>query len=724
MNDPRITSYAVGELEAAEREAFEKELAENQDLATCMKETAALCDRLEQLVEPEAFFSGAERDALLSRCSENLKVARRRIVRRRVLTVAALGTLAACLVLAPFSPLTIYFGDRAPTLAGGSVPSPAPAPRVLADKPAAEAVREGEDFFQAGRYDLASKRFNQALASDPQNVAARRGLEKTQVPLQTYADASAMPLMASAGVTSGMPVATTAPMPAGDRLSRNAEIKVFSGGWGKGTGSRGRFVEEGAALPPAASFNIEAYDSVEPGRFLEAKGNPLSTFSVDVDTASYAIARRFIMQGSRPPRGAVRVEEFINYFPYELPKPSGNDPFSITTDAAPAPWNPDHQLVRVALQGRDLPPDARPQSNLIFLVDVSGSMRAEDKLPLLKKSLEALIERMGERDRIAIVVYAGASGLALAPTSEKTKVLSALRDLESGGSTNGGEGILLAYSTARDSFIEGGNNRVILCSDGDFNVGVTNQSELVDLIEKERDSGVFLSVLGFGSGNFKDSTMEKLADKGNGNYAYIDSLKEGRKVLGEQMAGTLFTIAKDVKVQVEFNPAHVAGYRLIGYENRTLAKEDFNDDKKDAGEIGAGHSVTAFYEVVPADKSLPGNGTVDPLKYQTSPASSAPVSSDMLTVKLRSKAPDGQASSLVERTLEADAVRPLSETPDSFRFAAAAAAFAMKLRDDPLFSMDWDAILRLARGALGNDPGGHRAEFLTLVERARSMDSP
>ncbi|MEI8312400.1 MAG: VWA domain-containing protein, partial [Verrucomicrobiota bacterium] len=379
------------------------------------------------------------------------------------------------------------------------------------------------------------------------------------------------------------------------------------------------FRADRAAAVQKTKFNTEAYDVVQENVFLDAKANPLSTFSIDVDTASYANVRRFLNSDQLPPAGAVRIEELINYFPYSYPQPDAEVPFSVSVETARPPWAPEHELVRIGIKGRELEARNRPASNLVFLVDVSGSMQPENKLPLLKRSLRALVENLGDEDRVAVAVYAGSSGLVLPPTpgSDKRRIRAAIDQLGAGGSTNGAQGIRLAYETARENFLKEGNNRVILCTDGDFNVGTTSQSSLVKLIEKERASGVFLSVLGFGDGNLKDSTMEKLADKGNGNYAYIDSFSEGRKVLVEEMGGTLFTIAKDVKIQVEFNPARVAGYRLIGYENRLLAKEDFNNDKKDAGEIGAGHAVTALYEVVPAGKSLPGGNSVDPLKYQT-----------------------------------------------------------------------------------------------------------
>ncbi len=481
------------------------------------------------------------------------------------------------------------------------------------------------------------------------------------------------------------------------------------------------------AAPPPSEFNTEAYAAVRENEFVTAKDNPLSTFSIDVDTASYSNVRRFLNDGIRPPAGAIRTEELINYFRYNHPQPTGDNPFSVNLEVSRTPWNPERELVRIGLKGRELPTEERGPANLVFLIDVSGSMDEPNKLPLLQRSLSALVENLSDEDRVAIVTYAGSSGLVLAPTegAKKREILKAISNLRAGGSTHGSEGIRLAYETARAQFREDGKNRVILCTDGDFNVGVTNESELQKLIEKERESGVFLSVLGFGTGNLNDSTMELLANKGNGNYAYIDSISEGRKVLVEQMGSTLFTIAKDVKIQVEFNPVRVAGYRLIGYENRLLAKEDFNDDKKDAGEIGAGHTVTALYEIIPVGQAVPGSPSVDPLKYQRpeQDADEASTSNELLTVKLRYKAPDGDKSKLIEIPLKADEIPAFDAASEDFRFASAVAAFGMKLRGSPdAGKISWSEIQDITRGALGKDPGSYRAEFLTLIEKAKAIE--
>lgn len=478
--------------------------------------------------------------------------------------------------------------------------------------------------------------------------------------------------------------------------------------------------------PAEAGFvhDTEAYAPIAESGFRRAIDSPLSTFSIDVDTASYSNVRRFLLDmGTLPPKDAVRIEEMLNTFRYDDAEPSGDDPFAVTTEVAPCPWEPRHRLARIALRGRSIDARDLPARNLVFLLDVSGSMSSPNKLPLVKQSMEALLSQLGSRDRVAIVVYAGAAGLVLEPTpaDRKGEILDAIEELRSGGSTNGAQGIRLAYELAERSFIEGGANRVILCTDGDFNVGTTSEGELVELIEHEREKGVFLTVLGYGMGNLKDSTMEKLADHGNGNYAYIDSLDEARKVLVEEADAWLVTIAKDVKIQVEMNPAEVEAFRLLGYENRTLAAEDFNDDRKDAGEIGAGHAVVALYEIVPAGSPVPG-ASVDPLRYQarTTTAGSAR-RGELGFIKLRFKAPDGDRSELVSGTL-IDRGRSLDAASEDFRFSAAVATFGQALRRSELApGATFDLALDLGRDALGRDEAGRRAEMLRLVEIARGL---
>ena len=467
----------------------------------------------------------------------------------------------------------------------------------------------------------------------------------------------------------------------------------------------------------------EAYDRIVENPFLEAGSNPLSTFSIDVDTAAYSNMRRFLNQNTLPMKGAVRIEELVNYFSYDYAPPDGEDPFSAHVEVAGCPWKPKHRLARIGLKGWELDASQRPATNLVFLIDVSGSMRPDNKLPLLRKSMKMLVRQMNENDQVAIAVYAGASGLVLPTTNgdDKQAILGALEQLEAGGSTNGGSGIRLAYNTAVGSFIKGGVNRVILATDGDFNVGVTDQSELVRLIEDKAKTGVFLTVLGFGMGNLKDSNLEKLADKGNGNYAYIDTAKEARKVLVEEMSGTLVTIAKDVKIQVEFNPAKVNAYRLIGYENRILAAEDFNDDTKDAGEIGAGHTVTALYEIVPAGVNI-DLPDVDPLKYQQPTAPSDVASTEELfTLKLRYKQPDGDTSKLLAFPVTDDDTALEDASPD-FKFAAAVAGFGMLLRESKYKgNASFNSVRQLAQEGLGQDPFGYRTEFVKLVQKAKKL---
>jgi Ca-activated chloride channel family protein len=475
-----------------------------------------------------------------------------------------------------------------------------------------------------------------------------------------------------------------------------------------------------AAPPPENGPGGEAYAKIDENPFLDAARAPLSTFSIDVDTASYSNTRRFLNDGQLPPRDAVRIEELVNYFSYEYPQPDGQTPFSVTAEVADCPWNTRHRLVHIGLQGKKISTEDLPPANLVFLVDVSGSMNELNKLPLVKSSLRTLAGQLTARDRVAVVVYAGASGLVLpsTPGDQRGEIVSAVERLQAGGSTNGGAGIQLAYRVAEENFIRGGTNRVVLATDGDFNVGLTGDNELVKLIEEKRRGGVFLSVLGFGTGNLNDSMMEKLADKGNGNYAYIDTEAEARKALGEQVAGTLATIAKDVKIQVEFNPRLVAGYRLIGYENRLLADRDFNDDTKDAGEIGAGHTVTALYEVVPAGQKVENPG-VDELKYsRPAEVPQGANAHELLTVKLRYKEPEGDVSRPLNVGVP-DRQASYRNASDNFKFAAAVAEFGLLLRGSRYKGQSTYAnAVELARASAGADLTGRRAEFIGLVERA------
>ena len=474
---------------------------------------------------------------------------------------------------------------------------------------------------------------------------------------------------------------------------------------------------------PEAS-NREAYDRIEENAFLKVSNNPLSTFSIDVDAASYSNVRRFINEGKLPPKDAVRIEELINYFPYEYPQPEGDRPFSVSTEISQAPWNPNHRLVHIGLQGKKISTENLPPSNLVFLLDVSGSMEEPNKLPLLKSAFRLLVNELRAQDKVSIVVYAGAAGVVLPPTpgNQKDKIFDALEKLQAGGSTAGGEGIQLAYKLAKENFIKSGNNRIILATDGDFNVGISSDSELVRLIEQKREEGVFLTVLGVGMGNLQDSKMEKLANKGNGNYAYLDNMLEAKKVLVKEIGGTLLTIAKDVKIQVEFNPTKVQAYRLIGYENRMLRNEDFKDDKKDAGELGAGHSVTALYEIIPVGvKSDVKLSDVDSLKYQKTVQQAPSGSDELMQVKLRYKAPNQTTSQLLTSAV-VDRGMKLEDASTSFKFSAAVASFGMVLRGSQYKGKgSFDDVLKLANQSQGEDLDGYRAEFIRLVQRSRSI---
>ena len=472
------------------------------------------------------------------------------------------------------------------------------------------------------------------------------------------------------------------------------------------------------------AMNTEGYDHFDDNDFLAVADQPLSTFSIDVDTASYSNIRRLLAQGVLPVKGAVRIEEMINYFDYRYAAPAGDAPFGVDVEIAQAPWNPKNRLVRIGLNGRRIEASQRPASNLVFLLDVSGSMSAPNKLPLLQQSLKLLVDRLDERDSVAIVVYAGASGVVLEPTSaaNSAEILAALDRLSAGGSTNGGAGIELAYQLARQRFIQGGTNRVILATDGDFNVGATSRSALIDLVQGQAKSGVFLSVLGLGMGNYKDSTLEQIANKGNGHYAYIDTIREAKKLLVDEMTATLVTIAKDVKIQVEMNPTLVSSYRLIGYENRVMRADEFDDDTKDAGEIGAGHTVTALYEVVPRIGDAAKGGPA--LRYQSDRGlKGAAQSGELMTIKVRYKAPEGSKSTALAFAITDDGqTKTIAQASHDFRFAAAVAAFGMLLRDSPhKGEATYDAALEWARTATGDDLHGYRRELVQLIEKAATL---
>lgn len=471
----------------------------------------------------------------------------------------------------------------------------------------------------------------------------------------------------------------------------------------------------------APEFNTEGYSAIHENGFKSPLREPLSTFSIDVDAASYSNVRRFITQGQKPVKDAVRIEEMINYFDYDYPQPSDGHPFSIVHELGECPWNHENLLLHIGLQGEKMSNDEVPPSNLVFLIDVSGSMDYPNKLPLLKNAMKLLVSQLRANDRVAIVVYAGSSGLVLpsTPGNQKEKIITALERLHAGGSTAGAAGLKLAYKVAEENLIEDGNNRIILATDGDFNVGPSSNAEMERMIESYRNKGIFISVTGFGMGNYKDDKMEIIADKGNGNYSYIDNLLEAKKVFINEFSSTLYTIAKDVKIQIEFNPVYVKEYRLVGYENRLLNEEDFDDDKKDAGELGAGHTVTALYEIVPVKD---GTGQTRKLKYQQSNVyPDAENNNELATIHFRYKRPDSNTSTLITESI-LNTVFELEKTSENFRFSAAVAGFGMLLRDSEFKgTMSMDQVLFMARTSKGEDKDGYRAEFINLVELSENI---
>lgn len=710
-----LTAYALGECTTAERAEVEKLLAGDR--------ADAVQRQLDELRMIASALTSAAGDDLPARSPD---------LRRSVIATAARGdaptprpggrgriawmiaglTAVAAAVLVGFMPLLqsgtmprqVARRDRPIVITGETLTRTAASSRLAA--PASKALEE-----------LAAATGSTASARKPADEEGERSSQTMTAPSvrlnEPVADGLARAERRQSLVTNGS-------------LDRQVEVDSDASWHFRGDPS-GREHEHVGRRPAG---DRERYDHFAENRFLHTADAPLSTFSIDVDTASYANVRRFLMAGRRPPRDAVRIEELVNYFRYASPRPEGDDPFSVIAEAAECPWRPGHRLVRIGLHGRDVARDARPAGNLVFLIDVSGSMGDPDKLPLVKQSLLLLVDELTENDRVAIVTYAGNAGLKLPPTSgdQKARIRAAIESLSSGGSTHGSAGIELAYEQAAERFIPGGANRVILATDGDLNVGITDDAALVDLIRRQAQGGTFLTVLGFGQGNLQDEKMEKLADNGNGVYAYIDGVREARKVLVEQLTGSTITIAKDVKIQVEFNPAAVASYRLLGYENRALAAEDFRDDTKDAGEIGAGHGVTALYEVQLAGDLAPTAGRgAEPLKYgrnEPEPEAATPLdeaaSRELLTVKLRFKQPEGDTSRLVEVPL-ADAGGGFDAASADLRFAAAVAAFGMILRgSEHAGDATLPLVARIAGAALGEDAGGYRAEFLDLVRRAES----
>jgi Ca-activated chloride channel family protein len=696
LDDPNLTAFALGELSGAEQAAMEQAVSSSAEAQSFVAKTQQLARLLKSEYAADQHFP-PERSPNIGRMEEQ----------RRLWSSTQWGSLAAALaIFAVLGALAVSTIRRE----WGNIAQRIPSPRNE-NSTIVEAIPEAP--VQTVEIQPAATPAQQNyLAMQP--AAPPNTTPEFHLNERTSADAGAYHEKRN--------------------LAGVGKVKEFVPALARMMKPMGALSESELPSRYRQDFDTATYDHVSENPFLQAASNPLSTFSIDVDTASYSNVRRFINSGSLPPKDAVRVEEMINYFSYDYREPEGDKPFSIDLDATACPWDASHRLLRIGLKGRDVATENRPASNLVFLLDVSGSMMPAERLPLVKQAMRLLVEKLTEKDRVAIVIYAGGSGLALPSTTgdRKETILRALEDLKAGGSTNGAEGIELAYKVAADNFIKGGVNRVILATDGDFNIGVTNQGDLIRLIEEKAKSGVFLSVLGVGTDNLKDSTMQKLADKGNGNYAYLDSLDEARKVLVQQVNGTLMTIAKDVKIQVEFNPTRVASYRLIGYEKRMLRKEDFNNDKVDAGEIGAGHTVTALYEIVPAGTGAADPSAsvppVDPLKYQAPNSASVAtteedpkLSQEMVTVKLRYKKPDGDTSELTERSFVDNGSRFENATPD-LKFVAAVAEFGMILRDSAHKGKGTiGSVIEWAQEGKGHDTAGYRAGFIELARKTQTL---
>jgi len=677
-DDPRLTRYALGEMDAQEREAFVRELQADPAARAELDQIRALGARLEASFarEPAPALTEEQRAAFAQPAAAPRRSRRRRLVPLAAALLAAAGTV-------------VWFATRSPERYID--------PEIVARPPEA----------------MHMERYNDLNEREMRNPGA--------VTVKSEEEGSAPVL--------GAP----APGDPGTQRYANGVAKAPLGAPAPGAPALGDvpvrgYLTRGGDEDDREPFHTEAYDRIVDNDFRRTESEDVSTFSIDVDTAAYANVRRFLNGKRLPPKDAVRIEELINYFPYSYapPPPGSPHPFATHVEVATCPWNAEHRLARIALKGQEIAATDRPASNLVFLIDVSGSMEPQNKLPLLKRSLEMLVENLNAHDRVAIAVYAGSSGLVLdsTPGDRQPAIREALERLKAGGSTNGGAGIELAYAVAARNFIRGGVNRVILCTDGDFNVGVTDRGALTRLIEEKAKGGVFLSVLGFGTGNLKDATMEELSNRGNGNYAYIDSLNEARKVLVEQAGGTLVTIAKDVKIQVFFNPEKVAGWRLVGYVNRKLAKEDFNDDTKDAGEIGAGHAVTALYELVPAGHDVPGVAHVDANPFVREKKEPVGDRTALFRLRLRYKRPDGDSSTLLEEDVQ-DGGGGFDAASGDFRWAACVAGFGMLLRESPhLGGMTYRGVMEVAEGAVGADPGGYRREFVRLCGQAAGIAVP
>ena len=787
-DDPKLTAYALGELEGDERAAVEAALRQRPDLRAVVADIRALAGRLEGALAQEAADPGSAAAPAPTRAAtaydpyarvngSRHSTGRKLLQFPQVYYVVG-GLAAACfaviVALNPPEPRQaaartyreIHLGPPATPLESASATAPAevtsaqmsqmvvPAPpeihipQITVGTNEAASVTPSESSTPAPPPALESRSAPVAVAgrtsgvgqdlaqgsARPQPEPGRAAAAQNNLPTQTNAAGETVVVLDRVTVTADRDASATSTLSSRTSSISSVVSSDTFGHLSSGPASRARGLERRLPdPPPGAEFaprNTESYDLIRDNDFLGATQNPLSTFSIDVDTASYAILRRFINQGTRPPRDAVRIEEMLNAFRYSYAPPKGRDPFAASIEVAAAPWAPTHRLVRIGLKAREVPAAERPVANLVFLLDVSGSMDAPNKLPLLKEALRLLVGRLRPDDRVAIVTYAGNTGLALpsTPARRRHDILAAIDALKAGGSTNGAMGIHLAYDIAKANYASQGINRVILCTDGDFNVGVSSPGELSRLIEEKARTNVFLTALGFGMGNYKDSTLEQLANRGNGTYGYIDSRAEAQKLLVEQASGTLMTVAKDVKVQVEFNPAKVASYRLIGYENRLLRKEDFNNDSVDAGEIGAGHTVTALYEVVPATAATRAATPplVDELKYvgRHATVKEEPASEELLTVKIRYKHPDGIMSRRLEFPLVDRGLSFESASPE-FQYAAAVASFGMLLRDSPYKGETSIGQVLAWAGAsserIGADPAGQRAEFIDLVRRAEPL---
>lgn len=787
LEDPRLSAYALGEMDSAEVKEFEalleKDPAARAEVEALRQMAGMLASKLQ--AEPAEAMSEPARAKVVAAAEANivpLPRSRRRVVAARLAKIAAVLLVVAGVVYVATPQLArsnkaareaaqgAVQGDAlrfemsrlqtpkaggpaepvpaAPSAASvppapsASVP-PAPAPEPKAPSNAQAGVeKEKAEPMKEVKLDIPKPMFvgtPKNLGNVPPAPATANGPAdaKTAIEAQKQLPEASQP----AGITpyrvNVPPAGQAAQSKSSGSVEQMTKLNVradftepvsvqqfgrelapgvpgYQGGYGGGMG--------GVIGAPGT----ESYKPIVENEFKLVRNEPLSTFSIDVDTASYANVRRFLNDGQLPPPDAVRIEELVNYFKYDYPEPEGDSPFSATVEVNACPWNRDHALALVGLKGRSAPMNERPPINLVFLIDVSGSMQPENKLPLLKKAMRLLADSLGGQDRVGIVTYASNTGVALPSTNggDKARILSVLDVLQAGGSTNGAGGIQLAYEMAAQNFIRGGVNRIVLATDGDFNVGISDTAALVQFIEDKAKSGVFLSVLGFGEGNLQDDKLEGLADKGNGHYAYIDSFAEARRVLLDDVAGTMVAIAKDVKIQIEFNPARVGGYRLIGYENRVMAAQDFNDDRKDAGEIGSGHTVTALYELVPPDR-VDGLGGVDPLKYQPNqaepPQADAPVeaSPELMTVKLRYKQPDGDKSAKSEMPVLTSAG---GEASPNFKFASSVAMFGMLLRGSRFSgTATFDMVMILAEEARGADKNGQRTEFAGLVQTARAL---